>query len=133
MIAAYGSFAPATANLYADSSIICYADTATSMLAGFTVFSLMGYYAQEQTKIFAKSEPLRASFCAQDIATGAGLCDALTDCSACEAPGWESLGACCGVTGAQDVVSSQSKFTMAFLVRTSVATAPECKVSVGKR
>jgi hypothetical protein len=124
-IAAYGSFAPATANLYADSMIVCYADTATSILAGFTVFSMMGYYAQEQTKIFAKNGPLRTNFCAQDIANGAGLCDSMTGCGPCEASGWESVGACCGFSGVQDVVSSQSKFNMAFLVRTSAASLSE--------
>lgn len=114
-LAAYGSFAPATANLFADSSIICYVDTATSLISGFVVFSVLGSFAKEHNKIVASNPDLRANICLDVIAgsgANAALCPA--ECAACLAPNWLDYGACCGGVGIADV--AQAKVALAFSV-----------------
>jgi hypothetical protein len=122
ILAAYGSFAPSTANLFADSSIVCFLDTATSLIAGFVVFSVLGNFATEHNKIVAANPNLRVNICLDAISDssanklgGGSAAQCPTECAMCRGLNWMDYGSCCGSASIADVV--QAKVALAFVVR----------------
>ena len=112
---AYGSFAPAVANLYADNLIIIGLDTMTSVMAGFAVFSILGNMAERETEAAAASPALRISTCERQLKLPeAGRCDIDMDCNLCQGSNWAEYGACCGSMSVDTV--AQTTLELAFSV-----------------
>ena len=104
-MSAYGSFAPATTNIWADNNYICYINCITSFFAGFAVFSILGNMAHRQREIAGGSGALRIAMCELEKAEGALELACPIDCNDCEGVGdaWMFLveggvdvSACCG-------------------------------------
>ena len=98
-MSAYGSFAPATTNIWADNNYICYINCITSFFAGFAVFSILGNMAYRQREIAGDSPALRNALCTEN----AQELSCPTDCGMCEGDDWMNLiesgvdvSACCG-------------------------------------
>jgi Sodium:neurotransmitter symporter family len=130
---AYGSFAPAVANVYADNLIIASLDTATSFFAGFAVFSILGSMASRQSDAAADSVALRTNICERAIAAANNVCAKGFDCTMCADATWRQYGACCGQMKTENVAAVSLE--MAFAVRTShhprqAAYRSDCAASV---
>jgi Sodium:neurotransmitter symporter family len=88
IMSAYGSFSPATTNIWADNNYVCYINCITSFFAGFAVFSILGNMAHRQREIASGNPQLRVNICkADDIADV--ICD--FDCNLCANEGWKQL------------------------------------------
>jgi hypothetical protein len=108
-LAAYGSYVPSVANIYADCTIIALVDSATSFLCGFAVFSILGNMAFRQTSIASDSPELRSNICAV-------MCLSKEyDCSICATEEWRTGGICCGNVLTNNV--AEGGIFLAFSVR----------------
>eukprot|EP00892_Ulva_mutabilis_P009294 jgi/Ulvmu1/6737/UM030_0072.1 len=98
IMSAYGSFAPASTNVWADNNYICYINCFTSVMAGFAVSSLLGNVAWRQREVAGQNADLRVNICAEYIADQDRdiLCPDL--CELCRLPDWRTSehAACCG-------------------------------------
>ena len=134
VMSAYGSFAPSSTNVYADTTIVAWADTGTSLLAGFAVFSILGNMAHRQTEAAASNPALRDSICEEAVISESSVCSSDFNCSACAGPGWKALGACCGALLTSDVVSESAgvrdSAEMAFSVRHLLCSTSVCLLVV---
>jgi hypothetical protein len=111
----FASCAPATTNIWADNNYICFADTITSLFAGFAVFSVLGNMAHHERSIAADSAPLRAALCEMNVEKGLELsCPA--SCGVCEEDTWMLLqhAECCG--NFQVGTADAQRFVLAFSV-----------------
>eukprot|EP00892_Ulva_mutabilis_P009295 jgi/Ulvmu1/6738/UM030_0073.1 len=99
IMSAYGSFAPATTNVWADNNYICYINCFTSFMAGFAIFSILGNMAWRQREIVDGSADLRLNFCNQNVLDlPACRLDNGMDCSTCIVDDWKNVAnsICCG-------------------------------------
>ena len=128
-MSAYGSFAPATTNVWADNNYICYINCFTSFMAGFAIFSILGNMAWRQRGIADGNPQLRVNFCTTnplDLAE----CTAM-DCDSCSAEDWMNVATsiCCGNFETGSV--ARAGVMLAFSVRCCSLRA--CRVRVTKR
>ena len=115
-MSAYGSFAPATTNVWADNNYICYINCFTSFMAGFAVFSILGNMAWRQRSIADSSPALRVNLCDAN-ALDLPECMAV-DCSMCSTEDWMNIASsvCCGNMEVNSV--AKGGVMLAFSVRT---------------
>jgi hypothetical protein len=124
IMSAYGSYAPATADIYADNTLISHVDFITSLLSGFAVFAILGNIATRTTDLAASNPALRLAICkdktfeAACVGYGPDF-----DCAICGTDGWRRGGACCGVVKANNV--AKIGIYMAFAVCLCVALAAQ--------
>lgn len=118
-MSAYGSFAPATTNVWADNNYICYINCFTSIMAGFAVSSILGNMAWRQREIAGGNADLRVRIC--DDYTSNPNVDILCpeSCDSCGLPDWRTLAtsACCGDFQIGNV--AEGGIMLAFAVRYS--------------
>jgi len=116
-MSAYGSYAPASANVYADNTLICYINCFTSLMAGFAVFSILGNMAHRQTQLSAADPLLRMTICEDKVSADTSECPLeFTGCDMCEREDtWRAGGQCCGAFTTTSV--AQGGIYLAFAVR----------------
>jgi hypothetical protein len=100
-----------------DGTIVAYADSSTSIVAGFAVFSVLANMAVRQTATASAHPELRQSICEQAL----DVCNFMVDlggCAICRSQDrWSSpeVGSCCGNVDTHNVAKGGVSF--AFSVR----------------
>ena len=117
IMSAYGSFAPATTNVWADNSYICYINCFTSVMAGFAVSSMLGNMAWRQRSIAGGNADLRVNICTSYVGGTSQDMMCPESCDMCGQPDWRDLqySACCGDYQVDNV--AQGGIMLAFAVR----------------
>ena len=132
IMSAYGSFAPATTNVWADNNYICYINCFTSLMAGFAVFSILGNMAFRQREIAGSNPDLRVNLCGTYVSDPDSDVVCPASCGLCADPDWASgpYAACCGDFKTDSV--AQAGIMLAFAVRCSFlsrsSTSPRCEL-----
>ena len=124
-MSAYGSFAPATTNVWADNNYICYINCFTSFMAGFAVFSILGNMAHRQRVIAGDNPDLRINICNAYVGDTNSNVICPEDCGICGQADWLSLEhtACCG--DFQTASVADGGIELAFAVRSPPSAISE--------